>query len=127
MPADGKPGLDKAIVDEAFKLGVGDISCVFKTDEGYNNVLAANKRDKVERTFQQMKGSVLRKIKNEKLKSLYEGYVDDLREGASIATEDAKLDGIEVEPARAPKHPGMRMPSGGPGMMPAGLKPPTKK
>ena len=75
-----------------------------------------------------MKGSVLRKIKNEKLKSLYEGYVDDLRTGASIATEDTKLDGIEVEPARAPKHPGMRMPSGGgPGMMPAGLKPPTKK
>ena len=127
VPADGKPGLDKAIVDEAFKLGVGEISGVFKTDEGYNIVLAANKRDKVERTFQQMKGSVLRKIKNEKLKSLYEGYVDDLREGASIATEDAKLDGIEVEPARAPKHPGMRMPSGGPGMMPAGLKPPTKK
>ena len=127
VPADGKPGLDKAIVDEAFKLGVGEISDVFKTDEGYNIVLAANKRDKVERTFQQMKGSVLRKIKNEKLKSLYEGYVDDLREGASIATEDAKLDGIEVEPARAPKHPGMRMPSGGPGMMPAGLKPPTKK
>ena len=127
VPADGKPGLDKAIVDEAFKLGVGEISSVFKTDEGYNIVLAANKRDKVERTFQQMKGSVLRKIKNEKLKSLYEGYVDDLREGASIATEDAKLDGIEVEPARAPKHPGMRMPSGGPGMMPAGLKPPTKK
>ena len=127
VPADGKPGLDKAIVDEAFKLGVGEISGVFKTDEGYNIVLAANKRDKVERTFQQMKGSVLRKIKNEKLKSLYEGYVDDLLEGASIATEDAKLDGIEVEPARAPKHPGMRMPSGGPGMMPAGLKPPTKK
>ena len=127
VPADGKPGLDKAIVDEAFKLGVGEISGVFKTDEGYNIVLAANKRDKVERTFQQMKGYVLRKIKNEKLKSLYEGYVDDLREGASIATEDAKLDGIEVEPARAPKHPGMRMPSGGPGMMPAGLKPPTKK
>lgn len=127
VPADGKPGLDKAIVDEAFKLGVGEISGVFKTDEGYNIVLAANKRDKVERTFQQMKGSVLRKIKNEKLKSLYEGYVDDLREGASIATEDAKLDGIEVEPARAPKHPGMRMPSGGPGVMPAGLKPPTKK
>ena len=128
VPADGKPGLDKTIVDEAFKLSVGDLSGVFKTDEGYNIVMAANKRDKVERTFQQMKGSVLRKIKNEKLKSLYEGYVDDLRTGSSIATEDAKLDGIEVEPARAPKHPGMRMPSGGgPGMMPAGLKPPTKK
>jgi len=128
VPKSGKPGLDTAIVDEAFKLNVGDVSGVFKTDEGYNVVMAANKRDKVERTFQQMKGSVLRKIKNEKLKSLYEGYVDDLRTGAKIATEDAKLDAIEVEPARAPKHPGMRMPPmGGPGgQMPPGVKPPKK-
>ena len=72
VPKDGKPGLDKAIVGEAFKLQVGEVSGVFKTDEGYNVVMAANKRDKVERTFQQMKGSVLRKIKNEKLKSLYD-------------------------------------------------------
>jgi parvulin-like peptidyl-prolyl isomerase len=131
VPRDGKPGLDKSVVEEAFKLKVGDISDVFKNDEGYNVVMAANKRDKVERTFQQMKGSVLRKIKNEKLKSLYEGYVDGLREGASISTEDTKLDGIDVEPARAPKHPGMRMPTGGGpmgerGQLPGGIKPPKK-
>ena len=113
VPEDGKPGLDGAIVTEAFKLGVGEISGVFKTDEGYNFVMAANKRDKVERTFQQMKGSVLRKVKNEQLKSLYDSYVEGLRTGASIATEDAKLDAITVEPASAPKHPGMRPPSAG--------------
>jgi len=126
VPKSGKPGLDAAIVDEAFKLNVGDVSGVFKTDEGYNVVMAANKRDKVERTFQQMKGSVLRKIKNEKLKSLYEGYVDGLRTGAKISTEDAKLEAIEVEPARAPKHPGMRMPPMGGAGMPPGVKPPQK-
>jgi parvulin-like peptidyl-prolyl isomerase len=128
VPRDGKPGLDSSIVEEAFKLKVGDVSGVFKNDEGYNIVMSANKRDKVERTFQQMKGSVLRKIKNEKLKSLYEGYVDSLRDGATISTEDAKLEGIEVESARAPKHPGMRMPSGGPpgGKLPRGVKAPKK-
>ncbi len=110
VPADGKPGLDKSVVSEAFKLSVGGVSDVFKTDEGYNFVMAANKRDKVERTFQQMKGSVLRKVKNEKLKNLYDTYVADLRNGATINTEDAKLDAIEVEPAKAPKHPGMRPP-----------------
>ena len=89
VPKSGKPGLDSAIVEEAFKLSVGDVSGVFKTDEGFNVVMAANKRDAVERTFQQMKGSVLRKIKNEKLKSLYESYVEDLRNGAKIATEEA--------------------------------------
>lgn len=130
VPMDGKPGLDKSVVEEAFKLKVGEVSGVFKNDEGYNVVMAANKRDKVERTFQQMKGSVLRKIKNEKLKSLYEGYVDNLRTDAKIATEDAKLEGIEVEPAAAPKHPGMKMPKGGPlgarSQLPGGLKAPKK-
>jgi parvulin-like peptidyl-prolyl isomerase len=128
VPKDGKPGLDKSIVDEAFKLKVGDVSEVFKNDEGYNVVMAANKRDKVERTFQQMKGSVLRKIKNEKLKSLYQGYVDDLRKGSKISTEDGKLGAIEVEPARAPKHPGMRMPPmGGAGGAPMPSMNPVKK
>ena len=133
VPADGKPGLDEAVVAEAFKLSVGDMSGVFKTDEGYNFVLAANKRDKVERTFQQMKGSVLRKVKNEKLKSLYDSYVGDLRTGATITTQDDKLNAIEVEPAKAPKHPGMRppMPNAGKAIprsaMPAGIAQPKKQ
>ena len=129
VPKDGKPGLDSAVVDKAFTLGVGDLSEVFKTDEGYNIVLNANKRDKVERTFQQMKGSVLRKIKNEKLKSLYDSYVADLRTGAKVVTEGAKLAEIEVEPARAPKHPGIT-PTGGRAMprskVPPGILAPTK-
>ena len=124
VPEDGKPGLDETIVTEAFKLSVGELSGVFKTDEGYNFVMAANKRDKVERTFQQMKGSVLRKVKNEQLKNLYDSYVDGLRTGASIATEDDKLDAITVEPAKAPKHPGMRPPGAPSGSMPRGKMPP---
>lgn len=132
VPADGKPGLNEAVVTEAFKLGVGELSGVFKTDEGYNFVLAANKRDKVERTFQQMKGSVLRKVKNEKLKSLYDSYVGGLRTSATITTEEEKLGAIEVEPAKAPKHPGMRppMPNAGKAAhrsaMPAGVAKPKK-
>jgi parvulin-like peptidyl-prolyl isomerase len=128
VPKDGKPGLDSGIVDKAFSLSVGELSGVFKTDEGYNIVLNANKRDKVERTFQQMKGSVLRKIKNEKLKSLYESYVGDLRVDAKIAMEDAKIAAIEVEPARAPKHPGLT-PTGGRSIprskVPPGILPPS--
>jgi len=129
VPKDGKPGLDSTIVEKAFGLSVGELSEVFKTDEGYNIVLNANKRDKVERTFQQMKGSVLRKIKNEKLKSLYDSFVDDLRTGAKIAKEDGKLEAIEVEAARAPKHPGIAPTSGRSvprSKVPPGILPPTK-
>ncbi len=122
VPKKGKPGLDQAVVDKAFQLEKDGISPVFKTDDGYNIIMVPNKREKVERTFQQMKGSVLRKVKNEKLKSLYEDYVGNLRKGTSVTTHDAKLAGIEVKAARRPSGPGM---GGPPGMGGAGM-PPSK-
>jgi parvulin-like peptidyl-prolyl isomerase len=110
----GKPGLDQAVVEKAFTLPKDGVSKVFKTDDGYNIVMVANKREKVERTFQQMKGSVLRKVKNEKLKSLYESYVGNLRVDAKIKTHDDRLSGIEVKAARRPAGPGMGPGMGGP-------------
>ena len=133
VPQSGKPGLDQKIVDMAFSLKAGDpakqiegeVSKVFKTEDGFNIVVAANKREKVERTFQQMKGSVLRKVKNEKLKSMYESYVGGLRGGAKIDLETAKLDGIEVKAARKPAGPGFG--PGGMGGKHGGRMPPKLK
>ncbi len=99
---EGKPGLDSALVDKAFDLEVNELSDVFKTDEGYNILLVANKREAVERTFQQMKGSVLRKVKNEKLKSLYDEYVAKLSANVEVTVDDAALAGIEVKAVRRP-------------------------
>jgi len=132
VPLSGKPGLDQAVVDMAFSLKPGDpaeelfgeVSAVFKSDEGYNIVVAANKRKRVERTFQQMKGSVLRKVKNEKLKKLYEDYVGALREGVKVETHEGLLESIEVKAARRPAGPGMgpgRMGGKHPGRPPAKL------
>ena len=97
------------IVDKAFEMKVEEVSEPFKTGEGYNVIYIAAKRDRVERTFQQMKGSVLRKVKNEKLKSMYEGYVADLRTGAKIDVDTTKLDGIDVKAARRPVGPGFAL------------------
>ncbi len=96
---EGKPGLDQAIVDKAFGMATGEVSEVFKTSDGYNIVYVANRRDRVERSFQQMKGSVLRKVKNERLKELYDKYVAELRSGADIKTNIDKLTAIEIKPA----------------------------
>lgn len=96
----GKPGLDDAVVAKAFEMKVGELSEVFQSNEGYNIILVANKRERVERTFQQMKGSVLRKVKNERLKELYESYVAKQREGASINVNQEKLTSVEVKAAR---------------------------
>ncbi len=99
---DGKPGVDQEIVDKAFELDVEQVSEVFKTDEGYNVIYVANRRDKVERTFQQMKGSVLRKLKNERLQEMYDQYVEGLKQGVSVEVDEAKLSSITVESSARP-------------------------
>jgi parvulin-like peptidyl-prolyl isomerase len=109
VSAEGKPGLDEAIVAKAFEMGVGEVSEPFLTDDGYNIVYVANKRERVERTFQQMKGSVLRKVKNEKLKELYQGYVDSLKEGAKITIDEEQLAAVDVKRAARAAPPGMEV------------------
>ncbi len=96
----GKPGIDSAVVDKAFTMEVGQVSEAFKADDGFNIIYIANKRDKVERTFEQMKGSVLRKVKNERYKTLYDEYVEGIRSGYPVQVDEAKLDTVEIEQAR---------------------------
>ena len=109
VSSEGKPGLDSAIVERAFEMSVGEVSEPFKTEDGYNVVYVANKRERVERTFQQMKGSVLRKVKNEKLKDLYQQYVDDLKEGANIKINEDQLSAIDIKHAVKAAPPGMQI------------------
>ncbi len=108
---DGKPGIDTSVVDKAFGMNVGDISEPFEGGGGYNIVLVANKRERVERTFEQMRGSVLRKVKNEKYKDLYEKYVNDVVAKYAVTKDDAALEAVKVE---TPRH--MGGPMGGPPM-----------
>ena len=109
VSSEGKPGLDEVIVTKAFAMGVGEVSEPLKTDDGYNVIYVANKRERVERTFQQMKGSVLRKVKNEKLKDLYQGYVDGLKEGSKIEINEDKLAAIDIKAAVKAAPPGMEL------------------
>jgi peptidyl-prolyl cis-trans isomerase C len=111
----GKPGLDQEVVDKAFTLNEGQISEPFRSPEGFNIVQVAAKRERVVRTFAQMKGSVLRKVKNEKLKELYDSYVAQLRQGADIKMDEKALMEVDLS---APA-PGALMKGGeegGPGM-----------
>lgn len=99
---EGKPGLDTALIDKAFELEVDQLSEVFRTDEGYNILMVANRREAVERTFQQMKGSVLRKVKNERLKTLYDDYVAGLSTNIDVTVDTDALDALEVKAVRRP-------------------------
>ena len=113
----GKPGLDQAVVDKAFATNKGQISDVFLTDEGYNLVQVVNRRDRIERTFDQMKGAVLRKVKTEKYKQLYDDYVAKLRTTSTVSVDDAKLKSHEISQPTGvgPALPGSRLKSSMPG------------
>ena len=109
LSAEGKPGIDKAIVEEAFKLDIGQISQPFEAAGGVNLVAVASKRERVERTFEQMKGSVLRKLKNEKYKTLTDDYVDSIKDKFAVTIDEEALAQIDLEEARK-----SRMGSGAP-------------
>lgn len=106
---DGKPGLDPEVVKMAFQMKVGEISPVFKSTDGYNIIMVPNRRDRIERTFQQMKSAVLRKVKNEKVKELYEQYVDQLKKGADVRINEDKLALVDVKSLRRPMGPGFAL------------------
>lgn len=120
---EGKPGLDQAIVDKAFAMEVNQLSEVFKSTDGYNILLVANKRERLERTFQQMKGAVLRKVKNDKLRDVHESYVNGLKQGADVKINEDQLATVEIKAAKRPTigSPGLTLnPGVGPadGMLP---------
>lgn len=130
----GKPGLDSKVVEEAFKLDAGQISDVFKTDDGLNIIQVVNKRDRVERSFEQMKGAVLRRLKTDKSRNLQENYVDNLKKNAKIVVNDEKLKAHEPDTKALPSmFPGSSL-EGGPRppaaaakpLMPPGMRPPVK-
>ena len=91
----GKPGVDQAIVDRAFEMKVGELSPCFETGTGWNLVYVANHRQRVERTFEQMKGSVLRKAKNDRYSQLYDAYVDQLEAAATVELDSEALEAVE--------------------------------
>jgi|GEM_PF-775239 len=104
---DGKPGIPGEVIEAAFALEKGDVSEPFRTKDGWNVVYVPNRRERVERTFEQMRGSVLRKVKSDTYQSLYDGYVDNLRAGAKISLDDGKIGSHVVQ---APERPGLRAP-----------------
>ena len=97
----GKPGIDQTLIDAAFEMNKGEVSQVIETKDGYNILLVPNRRERVERTFEQMRGSVLRKVKSDRYNSLYENYVLKLKDAATIEVDSAALTAYEYSSVEA--------------------------
>ena len=109
VPRSGKPGIDPKVAEVAFDLKMGKVSEPFEADGGYNIVMPVNKREAVERTFSQMRGSVLRKLRSERFQELTDRYIDGLRGAAETTIDETVLMGVEIR--ERPTLPGR----GGPG------------
>jgi len=98
----GKPGVPTVVVEQAFMLQKGEVSEVFSSDDGWNIVYVPNRRERVERTFEQMRGSVQRKVKSNRYRQLFDDYVGALKNGADISIDESKVSAHEVVPPAPP-------------------------
>ena len=111
ITATGKPGVPEAVVAAAFVLSGGEVSEVFEGDQGWNIVYVPNRRDRVERSFEQMRGSVQRKVKSERYKQLFDDFVADLKQGAKIDIDQKLVLTRTVESPRPAPAPTARRPA----------------
>ncbi|MEM6926871.1 MAG: peptidylprolyl isomerase [Myxococcota bacterium] len=94
---EGKPGVPVAVVDKAFELRPGQLSGVFETDDGLNLVLTVLRRDAIERTYDQMKGMVMRQVRAQRVKDMKQRFVDELRSGYSVDVDEETLANTYVQ------------------------------
>jgi parvulin-like peptidyl-prolyl isomerase len=125
---DGKPGVPPEVIETAFALAVGQVSDPFVAGEGVNLVLVAAKRQASERTFDQMKGSVLRQMKNERFQELTDQYIAKAKNGYSVSIDEKALSAVKIEarPA-APMDPSTLLPGVGPRPERGGIKTPGEE
>lgn len=110
FPSTGRPGLDQKIVSTAFGLKNGEVSQVFETSEGWNVVKVENRAPRSERSYEQVKKSIERKLMTERRKSMLDNYIAELKNKAKVQVNDGAL--ATYVPTIAPK------PQLAPGMMP---------
>ncbi len=89
--ASGRDGLNQTIVTKAFALKNGEISSVFKTDEGWNIVKVENRAPRTERTYDQVKKSIERKLLTERRKQMLDNYIAELKNNAKVTVNDDAL------------------------------------
>ncbi len=115
---DGKPGIPPEVTRNAFDLAVGEASEPFLAGGGYNIVYVVNQRERLERTFEQMRGSVLRRLKNDKFERMADEFVTKLKAKRPVQIDEAALESYD---AKKEARPGLPLPGAA-----ANLTPPPK-
>jgi len=114
VTAEGRPGIDPMVISTAFQLPERVVSQPFVAGGGVNIVYVPQRRERVERGFDQMKGAVLRRLKNDRYEELTSGYVQKVRARYPVQVDEGALERIPITPGRAP----VRIPLGADGSDP---------
>jgi parvulin-like peptidyl-prolyl isomerase len=93
---DGKSGIEPEVVAAAFELAAGEFSEVLEIDGSFHVVYVANRRDAVERTFEQMYSSVLRKVKSTHLNAMYDEFTAALVGEAEVVIDHATVEELTI-------------------------------
>lgn len=102
ITAEGRPGIDPLVVSTAFQLPERVVSQPFVAGGGVNIVYVPQRRERVERGFEQMKGAVLRKLKNERYEELTGSYVERARARYPVEVDAGALGQVPIPRDRAP-------------------------
>lgn len=93
-----KAAVDPAIITRAFAMKTGELSEPFEASDGYNVLRVENRRAAVDRTYDQMKGSVMRKLKAERSEQMTAAYVDRIRGAYPVKVDEQALLQAPVKP-----------------------------
>ncbi|MBX2798813.1 MAG: peptidyl-prolyl cis-trans isomerase [Myxococcales bacterium] len=102
LTREGKQGVPTGVVDKAFALRAGQLSEVFEAGGGLNLVLTVSRRDRLERSFDQMKGSVMRRMKNDRFQEMTEQYTAEVRSRYGVDIDEMVLRNTAVQVQAAP-------------------------
>lgn len=97
-----RPGVPQEIIDRGFTLKEGEVAAPFESAGGWNVLYVSERRDRVERTFEQMRGAVVRRAKAEKNLLAYEAYIAERRQGVKVEVIPERLEAVRLAaPPRA--------------------------
>ncbi|TVQ91915.1 MAG: hypothetical protein EA397_08425 [Deltaproteobacteria bacterium] len=91
-----RPGVPVEVVERGFSLAEGGISEPFLAGGGYHILFLTERRERVERTFEQMRAAVVRRAKSEKQQQSYHDYLAEKRDAFDIETFPDRLKRLRV-------------------------------
>lgn len=100
-----RPGVPQEVIDKGFLQPIGGVSEPFEAAGGWNIVFTADRRERLERTFAQMRGAVVRRAKAEKHQEAYEAYVAERQSDATVEVFSDKLDSVRLAGAKNERPP----------------------